>query len=335
MSYKTNVVKDVEAVTSASDVLRAGDPIGSFTGYMRRAKSYSAGLTAQIFGENGADADVITTLHLTRFLDANVKVTVWMIKDSNGKLMGKDGVYPKITEFVGVIKRPLASNSGQVAQFFGANGPNADAINVMNQSVYQDALVFVEMHHAEQGQTVLDIPTENPDESINVSAKRMTNREIEEAKKNQKKAHEGIEILKLSGFFRNDSVLSVLGSVNDYSHWLASQCCCHPGDKPCDDVPVSSWAVPGGKRYSGIPLCAKHQEEWDSGNTEIMGGSVSPLSFASSQVVSFNQRWAIDALRIKTGVAEGRIPSPGTIFAWAADKKLNNIIPSSFRALMS
>ena len=150
MSYspgKTPSAQHVEA-PNAESPLRTGDALGSFVGYLRRPKSSAAGLTAQFFGENGDDADVIAALHLTRFLDQPTKVTVWMLKDRNGRSMKKNGEWPKLTEFVGTIRRPMPSQNGQVAQFFGENGPNSDAVSTLAQTSCLDALVFVEMHQA-------------------------------------------------------------------------------------------------------------------------------------------------------------------------------------------
>lgn len=316
------------------ETLRPGDAIGSFAGYLRRAKAFSAGLTAQIFGENGPDADMITSLHLTKFLDAHVKVTVWMIKDGAGKPMGRDGTYPKITEFVGIIKRPLASNSGQVAQFFGGNGANADAINVLNQSCYQDALVHIEMHHADVGQTASDVETSGePDDGILRSAGKMTPVERDGHRKTQKKAAEAIEILRLSGFFRHENVLGALGRDDEHGSWMSSQLCCHPGQSACDGGAVSGFLIPGGRRYRRIPLCQTHLEQWLDGTASTPDGS-SPLAFAESQSITYTQRWAMDALNRALGVADGRIPTPGTIYAWAADKKVHTMIPSTFRAYL-
>ena len=46
--------------------------------------------------------------------------------------------------------------------------------------------------------------------------------------------------LRQHGFFRNEAVLRVLGTHQDYLDWLCSQTCCHPqpGAGPCQQGPV-------------------------------------------------------------------------------------------------
>lgn len=335
MSYKpTRTFTHVPATESSEDILQVGDSLGSFVGYLRRPKSTSSGLIAQFFGENGEDADVISALHLTRFLDAHVKVTVWMMKDRMGRVMKTNGEYKKLTEFIGVIRRPQPSNMGQVAQFFGENGPNADAINILNQSVYLDALVYVEMHQAVLGMMVEDLVTDSPGQVLEEKSQRMTSTEQAEFKKVQKRAQEGMRMLEMSGFFRQDSVLAVLGRETDYDEWLSTQPCCHPGNQPCTNQPVVAWQVPGTKRYSKIPLCAEHAAQWDDNSVTLPDGSA-PLAFAQSQQIYYVQRWARFALNKKLNIPQDRLPTPGAVFTWALDKKVQGFIPSSFKALVA
>ena len=335
MSYKNPQPHRHVPDTQPSDPeLRTGDPLGSFVGYLRRPKSSMAGLVAQFFGENGADADVIAALHLTRFLDANVKVTVWMMKDRVGRIMKRNGQYTKLTEFIATIKRPLPNNNGQVAQFFGENGANSDAINVLNQSQYLDALVFVEMHQAETGMTVADLVTDTPDAELDVHGQRMTPTEAQDFKKLQKRSQEAMNILRTSGFFRNESVLAVLGREQDFEAWTQAQLCCHPGSAPCDGHPVVPWAVPGVLRHKVIPLCAEHVAQWTDGTAETADGS-NPLSFAIAQRLTNVQRWAMFALNKALNIPPDRMPTAGAVFAWAVDKKLHTLIPASFKAFLS
>lgn len=326
--------KSVPATQASDDILQVGDSLGSFSGYLRRSKATSAGLIAQFFGENGQDADVISALHLTRFLDAHVKVTVWMIKDRIGRSMKTANGHQKLTEFIGIIRRPQPNNMGQVAQFFGPNGPNADAINILNQSEYLDALVYVEMHQAIAGMTAQDVLTNTPTAELEENSTRMTSTEQVEFKKAQKRAQEGIRMLEASGFFRNETVLAVLGKETDYAQWLSTQECCHPGDQPCPNQPVVAWSVPGARRWVGIPLCVDHVEIWDAGTTQLPDGS-SPLAFAQTQNIYYRQRWARSALNKQLRVPQEHLPTPGAIFTWATDQKLNHLIPSAFKSLIT
>lgn len=311
-----------------------GESIGSFFGFLRRARANKHGLVAQVFGENGVDADFISVLHLTRYLDAPVKVSVWMVKDRNGKLFDGEGQrQPLLTQFIGRVRRPLATDLGQVAQFFGENGPNADAVNKLNESRYQDALVLVELQKASPGMAASDIATSPPDGRLEEGKERLTAEEETQLKRQQKRADQAMTALRQHGFFRNETVLRALGSPGDYANWLCSQPCCHPqpGMGPCNLGPVVPMEVAGArsKAYIQVPLCVKHRDEWLSEAPPIVG-SQGGQAFLQSQLQLQVQRWAQEALRRTLGVPAGYLPSPGLIFAWAADHQLRGMLPSGF-----
>lgn len=310
-----------------------GDVIGSFLGFLRRAKATKHGLTAQIFGENGNDADFITALHLTRYLDASVKVSIWMVKDKNGRMSNENGKQPLICEFIGRIRRPTASDMGQTAQFFGENGPNADAINVLNESRYLDALVLVEIQKATPGLTAADITTSEPTEELEQGKTRLTAAEETQLKQHQKRADQAITALRQHGFFRNEAVLRALGTEQDYQEWLCSQTCCHPqpGMGVCHQGPVVPMEVVNGrmKLFSQVPMCVEHRDQWMSeAPPEI--GSQGGQAFLVSQTMRYVQRWAQEALRKKLNVPAGYLPSPSLIFGWAAEHQLRGMLPGTF-----
>ena len=89
----------------SGEFIPAGTMLGAFAGYLRRPKSSSQGLTAQVFGENGADADTICALPLPRIQDWLVKVAVWGLKDKDGRRLRDDqGKNPLLTEFIAMVK---------------------------------------------------------------------------------------------------------------------------------------------------------------------------------------------------------------------------------------
>lgn len=312
--------------------LKAGDPIGAFTGYIRRPKSSSAGLTAQFFGQDGQDADVIAAMHLTRFKDMTVKVKVWILKNSDGKVMGKDGDFPLLTEFMARLRNPRASETGQTAQFFGENGPNSDAINILNQSSHQDSMVYVEIEKADQGQLVSDLPTQSPGNVLVNQAERMTPREATELKKNQKKAGDAWRILQVGSFFRSEALWSALGGEPSYREWLSAQPCSHPGETACDRDDVIPFVVPGIRRMGLISLCGEHAGQWERG--EVRAGAQDPVAFLTSCQVTQVQQWAQHRLRQVLGVPDNHYPMPGRLYAWANGHGLRNAIPSSFVGLL-
>lgn len=309
--------------------LRPGDPLGSFVGYLRRPKPSAAGLTAQFFGENGNDADVIAALHLTRFLDQPAKVTVWMLKDRNGRSMKKDGNWPKLAEFVGLIRRPMPSQNGQVAQFFGENGPNADAVSFLGQTSYLDALVFIEMHQAQAGMTVVDLPTHTPDGELEENSGRMTSSEAQAYKILSKKSEEALAMLRQHGFFRQESVLAALGKQEIFFQWLSGQPCCFPGGAPCDRTPIVAWQPAGARKWQGLAVCSHHAEQLETGTASLPDGS--PVtSWITTQMVETTMRWGQYALAQALKVPPGRLPTPGAILSWADAQGLKGAVPSSF-----
>lgn len=314
-----------------------GDVIGSFLGFLRRPKATRHGLTAQVFGENGNDADFIAALHLTRYLDAPVKVSVWMVKDKNGRLFNEKGEQPLLTEFIGRIRRPQSSDLGQTALFFGENGPNADAINVLNQSGYQDALVLVGLQKAIPGMLAADISTLAPHEELEAGKERLTAEEASKLKKHQKRAEQAQLLLRQNGFFSQMPILKAMGTAEDYREWLCSQTCCHPqpGQGPCQQGPVQPLDVLVNRLgpYGAVPFCTEHYEAWMSETPPDMGPQ-GGQAFLSSQALMFVQRWAQDSLRKKLKVPVGFSASPNLIFAWAADHQLRAYLPAGFNALM-
>jgi hypothetical protein len=319
------------AAPQGEEDLQAGDPIGAFTGYLRRAKSSAQGLTAQFFGENGNDADVIAAMHLTRYKDMVVKVTVWMLKNSDGKIMGKEGDFPVLAEFIAKLKNPRPSDSGQTAQFFGENGPNSDAVNALNQSNVQDALVYVEIVKADLGQIASDLGVVTPGPVLDSESTRMTPREAQELKKQQRKAGEGWRALQVAAFFRNTALWGALGGERSYAEWLTSQPCCQPGAQPCPNTPALPYRVPTLRNMPFVPLCEEHCGVWNRG--EGQAGAQAPLAFLSSKQITLVQQWAEYRLRQVMGVPPGHDPLPSKIYGWAVDNNLRNSIPASFIGL--
>ena len=334
MSYKKPNAEKSVPQENATTPMKIGDPIGGFAGFLRRAKASAAGLTAQVFGENGDDSDMITTLHLTKHLDNWVKVTIWMVKDRYGKITKKDGEYIKLTEFIATVKRPQASNFGQVAQFFGENGINSDAINVLNKSEFLDALVYVEMHQAAAGMTTSDFAAQKPGEELSELGGRLTPTETADLKKLQKKSEEAWNLLKAQGFFRYDLVISHLGRADDFEKWMTSQTCCHPGDKPCDNSPVHAWRIPGEKKFACLPLCSEHEELWSQGSVQLIDGS-SPATFIATQKITYLQRWSQYALRQYLGTPSNHTPTPQSVFAWALERKIDGLLPNTFKMFLT
>lgn len=315
------------------EVMPAGTVVGAFAGYLRRPKPTRQGLTAMFFGENGPDADTICALHLTRFQDALVKVAVWGVKDKDGILFkSEDGKPPLLTEFIASIRRPDPSMHGQTAMFFGVNGPNADAISILNQSRLLDSLVFVEITKADPGMTPADIRIQTPEEALAEQMNRRTPAEMKEIEKQQKRAAEAIRLLRLAQFFQSEVIWHKLGTETQFQEWITQQVCCHPGTTPCNNTPVEAFHIPGARGYHKVPLCREHLPLWSRG--EAQAGAQQPLAFLETRHTSLIQRWAEIRLREAMNIPAGYDPTPQAIYDWAIINQVANLIPRSFMALL-
>lgn len=331
------VVAPAQSNDSLEDVA-VGENVGSFYGFLRRTKATKTGMLVQIFGENGPDADTICALGLTKYQETPIKMTIWMVKDKDGRIMREPSGEPiKLAAFIGQAQRPRGNEYGQTALLFAENGANADAANRLNETRFQDALVLVDMQKAIPGTLADDIASDTPNEElVAAGAERMTESEAVTLKKHQKKAEQVLDMLRQAGFFRNETVLRALGSDQEYQEWLTSQMCCHPrpGLGPCPLTPVYPFEVLGTKtrQYNWIPLCPEHREEWGAGTTDA--GPQGSQAFLISQVNVAQQRWAQDAMRRALQVPAGYLPSANLVWRWALDKNVRAALPNGFSALL-
>lgn len=242
------------------DEHKIGESLGVFIGNVRRAKYSNYGLTTQIFGENGENADYITALHLTKFLNVFVKISIWGIKTSEGASMkNSNGKYPKITSFIAKIKRPKPSDSGQTALFFSENGENADNANILNESKYVDALVSVQIQLADDNMTIHDIETDVSLEDLEYASKQLTGKEKIKNEKEKKNNLEAEDLLLKTGFFLIENVYKTIGNESNYKSWILEQNCCFNNDQ-CNHSEITPYQVLKGKSYQYLPVCKKHME---------------------------------------------------------------------------
>lgn len=87
-----------------------GEPMDGFRGAVRRPKPLQTGMVAQIYGENGPDADVIVALSLSKFADQRFKFRVRVIQDADGKDMGKKPKGPYSTQAQALWKSAFFRN---------------------------------------------------------------------------------------------------------------------------------------------------------------------------------------------------------------------------------
>lgn len=304
--------------------------IGAFSGYNRRPEPSQNGMTAQFFGENGDDADMVSALSLTKFLDAEVFIRIYLVKDSVGRIMKKkDGGYPKIAEFIGKIQRPKPKRDGMLAQFFAPNGEDADQVNELGKTRFLDSFVFIEVMKpsAKQESSIEDKEAldEKNDELDEVS-KHLTPAERKAIVKKGKAYAEANRMLKVSGFLRQPAVWRVLGGEPKFSSWVAEMACCAPGETVCNKK-AAPFPIPAeaGKTCMLAPLCEEHFHQADNA---ILPGGAQFLALKQSVLV---QDWAWETLcKIVPCDVGTDSPDPQKIMFWASENGLSQFIPPNY-----
>lgn len=307
--------------------------IGAFSGYNRRPLPDRSGMTAQFYGENGDDADMISALSLTKFLEADVYVKIHLIKDSVGQIMKVNGTFPMVAAFKAKVQRPKGLKEGMIANLFAGNGDDADQVNVLGLSKYLDAFVYVEILKPEAAPAKLDATISKSEDILpEISAeldelvRHLTPFERKALQKKTKAYAEANRSLKISGFLRQPSVWSQLGTELDYQAWVETCPCCAPGNTPCLQkatffkIPLESHV-----KYALIPFCDDHARQADAG--EMPGG----IAFLRMRRDVLIQEWAWERLKAAVGTPEGiDEPDPQKIFSWAHKQGLSQHIPANY-----
>lgn len=311
--------------------------IGAFSGYNRRPQPANSGLTANFYGENGTDSDSISALSLTKYQEIEVYISVFLIKDGNGRIMKDAGTgnYPRICAFLGKIQRPKPQRDGMLAQFFASNGPDADQVNELGLSKYLDAFVYVEILRPEAAKNdplrapapaVSFAPSPGPTSELDELATHLTPVERKALAKKTKAFQEANRLLSMSGFLKVPAVWTALGSEAEYQAWLSAVPCCAPGEKPCIHaarafkLPVETHV-----KYGYLPLCESHAKEAEQG--AMPGG----LAFLRMRSAVFVQEWAWEELKKAVGTPTGfDEPDPQKVMSWAVDHKLSQHIPPNY-----
>lgn len=312
-----------------SNHFAVGQKLAEFVAYLYKPKPRKGGFVAQFFGENGPHADTIVGLHLTRFQDIYVKVSVWVLKDKNGAVQIRNSSQPAVTEFIAKLERPSPSKDGQTALFFGKDGEDADAINVLNRSEFLDSFVFVKVQFAAEMSTIDDIETEVP-KGIMEKTHLMTKEEKVEFEKKQKFYKDCSFILRNSGFFRNKEVMKNLIEVNDMLKYIVSKpCCCKGIGKECEtgDKSIIPYPYGGTSEYSYIPLCKTHHNMIEN-NMEIgIQGLTNDFNSWSD-----HYRNQISESKLKQVLKlnpDEEIP-PARLKIWAIKNNLYNLLPNKY-----
>lgn len=330
---KTNtlsLIEEVRAKKTIYDEHKVGEVLGGFTGFLQHSKPAKGldgknGMMANIFGENGDDADVITALNLTKFQNVAVKVSIWSIKDQNGMLLkDKDGKPPMICQFIGRIHRPNSSMNGLTARLFGEIGGNADAVNELNKTEFQNSLVFVQIQLAEEGALLNEIETEQPDLSEEIY--KLTPKELKALEKKQKKYEDADNILVMQNFY--GKIINLVGTEEEFKEWLNKQPCIF--DEKIKGEAYSIIKTPA--VYNYVSVSKQSQDKLQTGGFEN-------ILDITSYLLQWNRKQMIDFVRGRLkdilGIPEQYHLDPNALYKWAVDKNVHKLIPLNYNGFLN
>lgn len=321
------------AFQSPDKLVDSDEQIGAFSGYIKRPQPNMAGMIAQFFGENGIDADTITALSLTKYQDAQVYVSVRMIKDAVGNVMKKDGEYPEIAKFLAVIRRPMPSKNGMTAHFFAPNGKDSDAVNDLGKSFYQDCLVYVDV----RGKLAAYNESNEPVEVNQMIDLNYLNRVTEIQKKEYSKKEKGFKKMNEQldfGFLRNIDVLAAIGPETDFKNWLLkNESCVFPTNSSnCPDEPLELLELntPNSlDKYNYVPLCEHHHQLISEDMNILPNGE----KFLEMKHLLLAQKWAKDYLKKNFSLTGNEDPDPEKVIEWAASKGVAHLLPKQYKVV--
>lgn len=300
------------------------EQLGAFSGYIRRPKPNVSGMTAQIFGEDGNDADTILALSLTKFQDAEVFTNIYLVKDPQGQIMKKNGAYPLIASFSSMVRRSIPTQGGMIAQLFSPNGEDADSITELSKSMYQDALVFVDIRGNLSKNK--NINEENFNEIDILCLDKYTKIEKQQLLKQEKAFKKMNELLTLSEFLYKIEVYSSLGNKEFFKDWLAKhQTCSHLQENRCLNestyTEVSFLPAP----FNFLPVCDEHKSDLNS--IEHIHNNKTYYEMKHRFLI---KDWAWSVMKEKFSHDGKSEPDPNKIIEWATEKKLSNYLPEKY-----
>lgn len=318
------------AYTGDIKKFESSEQMGAFSGYIRRPTPSASGMTAQVFGENGDDADTILALSLTKYQDAEVLVNIYLIKDSVGRIMKENGKYPLISSFIGFVRRSMPKKDGMIAQFFAPNGEHSDSVSVLCKSEYLDCLVFVDVRGKMATENTSSIETENINQIDLNYVNKITKTEREEFQKREKQYRKMNEILEISEFLNKIEVVSSVGTADQYKEWLnKTQTCAHIQEKAC--LNHSNFIQIDGlvKPYNYLPVCEEHLS-----NLKDAEHIEKNILFYEMKHRLLIKQWVWYEFKKQFSYDGKSEPEPNKIIEWAAAKKIAKYLPPKYTAII-
>lgn len=305
--------------------------LGAFSGYIFRPKPNQSGMTAQIFGENGQDSDTISALSLNKFLNIQVYVKIYMIKDQVGRLMKENGKYPVIAEFNALVNRPTPQKTGMMAQFFATNGIDANSVVELGKSEYQDALVFVDIRSNQSINDLNQIEIENTNYINENYATRITRQQREHYQKREKEYRKMNDKLDMSSFFLRPEVLFSVGTPQDFAKWLEDyRNCAFPlQNGHCKNIGRALLTPRLDGKYNYLPMCSEHAEKLD--DLHYFKENSSYYTFKHQLLL---KEWILSFFKLNFSIDGNSEPEPNRIIEWGASHNLNGYMPLDYKSVL-
>ncbi len=274
--------------------------IAEFRAWVRRPLPLASGMVAQLFGENGPDADAVMTLGKTQYLDALVHVELSIEGESIGG-------------FEGYVRRPKPTTAGMVCQVYGENGEAADMISALGLSKFLEEGVHVSVRLVQEASgAAFTKPEKGPYRKESATLWR-------------------------SPFFRQRSTWEAVGSDEQFREWVQRQPSCVSGDFSeyvegegrCVAAHVRRAGESGIAHkapYACVPLTdAEHQRQHQDGE-----GAFGGKDFFDKQRIKHVQQWAWDTVVAELGYSSMTFVPPSALRAWAVKKNISEGLPSGF-----
>lgn len=320
----------MSAFTGTQNNIITNEQLGVFSGYIRRPIPSQTGMMAQVFGENGEDADTILALSLSKYQDTQVFVNIYLIKDPNGKIMKQGEEYPLICSFLGFVRRSKGLKDGMIAQIFSPNGEHADAVSLLSKSEYQDCLVFVDVRGSLASNEVEKVKEENIKVIDENYVDKITKQQMREFSKKEKQFKKINELIQFSEFLYRIEVLKSLGTGEDFQKWLAdTQLCVHAQERTCmndaEIIEVENIFKP----FNYLPICTEHKDHLDDPHHIEENKTYYEMKHRL-----LTKEWAWHVMQEKFSFNGKSEPDPAKVIDWAASRNLSKYLPSKYEPVL-
>lgn len=317
--------------------------IGSFAAYVRRPKPMNTGFIAYFFGENGSDADLITTLSLTQYLNLEVNVTVYLIKDAVGvdKRDPETGHYPIIARFNSVIQRPKPSEAGMTAQFFAGNGENADEVNKLGESSYLDALVYVDLN-GKSNTSIQDVniykehELSRQEDIVKNHAWKVSEQEKNTYLAKIKKFTKFNLALHESDLFLNTKLMNIINDLDEeysFKNFVRKEICVFKKHNHlCQNHSDQILHLDSSDPYSLLPFCKGHYHElcqdYPNIHYEKLDGKEFYLEMKNKTLI---KKWVWNFFIKEFSLTGFEEPDSLKIYIWLNEHGLGGLLPEKFK----